>query len=153
MRCTFFIIDANPEGYWHRLDALAGAVPAEELETIGQEPVFRTIRIGRVALSAADLEAAADYYRRLLGSETEESSGRAFRVGPSRLTLEPADSQSFFVLEIADFDRAEVAGRLRALGVDDVVERPKEDAVALRDPDGLPLWIRGASEQPRASHE
>lgn len=79
--------------------------------------------------------------------------GRTLRVGPSRLTLEPADSQSFFVLEIADFDRAEVARRLRGLGVDDVVERPNEDAVALRDPDGLPLWIRGTSERPGAGHE
>jgi len=146
-------IDANPEGYWDRLDALAGAVPAEELATIRQAPVFRTIRIGRVALSAADLEASADYYRRLLGGEAETPLGHAFRVGPSWLTLEPGGSESFFAIEISDFDRAEVAGRLRALGVEDVMERPDEDIVALRDPDGLLLWIHGRAKPPAGRHD
>lgn len=134
-------IDANPEGYWYRLDALAGAVPADEISAIREEPLFRTLRVDRLALRATDLEASADYYRRLLGSEAEWSSSSEFRLGASRLTLEPAASEEYFVLAIADFDRSEVARRLRELGVDGVIERPEENVVELRDPDGLKLQI------------
>ncbi len=140
-------IDANPEGYWHRLDALGGAVPAEEIGVIREEPVFRTLRIDQLALRAIDLEASADYYRRMLGSEATCDSGSDFRLGASTLTLESASAEEFFVLAIADFDRSQVAQTLRALGVGGVVEHPEEDVVELRDPDGLKLQIGSGAER------
>jgi hypothetical protein len=138
-------IDANPEGYWHRLDALAGAVPADEIEATRGESVFRTIRIEGLALRAIDFEASADYYRRMLGPEAARRSGVEFGLGASSLMLEPAGSEEYFVLSVADFDRSAVARKLRALGIEGVVERVDEDAVELRDPDGLKLEIRAGS--------
>ena len=140
-------IDANPEGYWRRLDALGGAVPAEEIGAIREEPVFRTLRIDQLALRAIDLEASSDYYRRLLGSEAARDSGSDFRLGASTLTLEPASAEEFFVLAIADFDRSRVAQTLRELGIDGVVERPEANTVELRDPDGLKLQIGSGAER------
>jgi catechol 2,3-dioxygenase-like lactoylglutathione lyase family enzyme len=136
-------IDADPEGYWHRLDALAGAVPAEEIDALHAPPAFRTLRIDRIALRASDLEASADYYRKLLGSEARTSARERFRLGASSLILGPATSEEFFVIAVADFERAEVARTLREMGVDGVVERIDEDVVELRDPDGLKLQIGG----------
>lgn len=140
-------IDANPEGYWHRLDALARAVPAEEIAAIRTEPAFRTLRIDRLALRAIDLEASTDYYRRLLDSDATRDSGSDFTLGMSTLRLEPASAEEYFVLAIADFDRSRVARTLRTLGIDGVVERPEANVVELRDPDGLKLQIGPGAER------
>jgi len=93
------------------------------------------------------LEASTDCYNRLLGSEASRDSGSDFRLGASTLTLEPAPAEEFFVLAIADFDRSQVAQTLRALGIAGVAERPDEDVVELRDPDGLKLQIGSGVER------
>ena len=51
------------------------------------------------------------------------------------------------MLAIADFDRSQVAQTLRALGIAGVAERPDEDVVELRDPDGLKLQIGSGVER------
>lgn len=141
-------IDADPEGYWERLDALARAVPAEELDAIRGPAVFRTIRIAQVALAAKDLDASADYYRKLLGDPDADGRARAFRAGPARVTLEPGSSDAYFAVEVANFERKAVAKSLRALGIEGVVEQREEDVVELRDPDGIKLQIRGPIDRP-----
>ena len=118
-------IDANPEGYWHRLDALAHAVPAKEIAAIRTEPAFRTLRIDRLALRAIDLEASTDYYRRLLGSEGIRDSGSNFTLGMSTLRLKPSSAEAYFVLAIADFDQA----------------------IRLRPDMALLLYVRGLAKQ------
>jgi catechol 2,3-dioxygenase-like lactoylglutathione lyase family enzyme len=136
-------IDADPEGYWDRLDALARAVPAEELAAIRGDAVFETIRIAHVALESKDVEASADYYRSLLGDPGADGRTRAFRAGPARVTLEAGSGEPYFGIEVAGFDRKSVAQTLRELGIEGVIEHREEDVVELRDPDGIKLQIRG----------
>ncbi len=141
-------IDADPEGYWERLDALAHAVPAEELDAIHGPAVFQTIRIAHVALEAKDLEASADYYRELLADPDADGRARAFRAGPARVTLETGSSEAYFAVEVVGFERKAVAKTLRALGIEGVVERFEENVVELQDPDGIKLQIRGPIGRP-----
>lgn len=138
-------LDANPQGYWDRLDQLGNARPATELPAIRGEALFRTVRIARVELPAPDLPASLDYYGRLLGADANGSPDGAFRVGPSRLALVPPAQGEAFVVEVADVGPEEILRRLRESGVGGAAITAAGDAVELRDPDGVRLRIASAS--------
>ncbi|MEZ4334732.1 MAG: VOC family protein [Myxococcota bacterium] len=138
-------LDANPEGYWDRLDELGSARPATELPSTRGEAVFRTLRIARVELPATDRAASFDYYERLLGREAGSAPDAPLRVGPSQLVLVPPARGETIVVAVAEASPEAILARLRENGFEGARSAADPSAIELRDPDGTRLRIVSTS--------
>jgi catechol 2,3-dioxygenase-like lactoylglutathione lyase family enzyme len=103
-------------------------------------PAFQVTRITQLTLAPAKLEPSADYYRQLLGPESEQRRKGTFRVGPSELVLGPASGGEYFRVGATGFDPAAAVSKLKSLGIAASIVREK-NAVSFRDPDGIPVQI------------
>ena len=136
-------ITPDPEGYWTRLNSMAGAVRVADLEAAKRKPAFRPLRIAHISLAVSTLEDAAAYYRKLLGDAAVGQSVRNFRAGPALLMLADATAGEHVCIGVADFDPVAAAKTLEEVGITAIAPHD-ENVVEFKDPDGIAVQISGA---------
>jgi catechol 2,3-dioxygenase-like lactoylglutathione lyase family enzyme len=118
-----------------------GAIRVPPPGGVPRRPAFTATRFSRLTLAVPDVDAAANYYRELLGSGAETQRGH-FRVGQSDLMLDPAAGGESFRVAVEGFNAVAAVRALAGFGIT-AQAAPDASYVSFRDPDGLNVQIGG----------
>ena len=143
-----------PNGLWitdpaGHIIQLAASTSAPRLPTIvrnavvvpserPRQPLSQPLRITHLTVTGGNVSELQAHYQKLLGDGAEEPSG--FRVGPSRLRIQPPSALPSFRVGIAGYAANAVRTKLSGLTI---ASHMVEDgsAVEFLDPDGLVVQI------------
>jgi catechol 2,3-dioxygenase-like lactoylglutathione lyase family enzyme len=143
---------SDPDGLQLQLKGTPGGL-TENTVPIGrisdEQPPVRPIRIDHIMLHVHDVNKSVEHYRKFFGPElsrTKDPERVWFRVGQSRLGLEPASpaqppGADHFCVNVANFNRQTVTDRLKQVGAE-IVSANDEGLLRFRDPNGILVELK-----------
>lgn len=139
----------DPDGFRLQLLGTPGGlakttVPAGRI--IEGPGIVTPVRLDRIMLTVADLDATTAFYRNFFGKETKHTNTRVwFEVAGTGLGLEAAANGKkpgvdHFTVKVTGLDR-QTPEKLKAVGVE-IAPSDEEGLLRFRDPDGIVVELR-----------